>query len=101
MSKPTHYYLDAGNSNQPKNKLEKEFVYALQCLSGSIILANEIDQLIENIKEHQAELNKKYSRCKPLVISFFSFIKEDSIAIHGVCLRFKIKAATLYKVTKL
>ena len=100
MTTPTHYYLDAGHSNQPKNKLEADFANYLQSMSGQLIVAKELDQLVDNITEKQDELNKKFSRCKPLVISFFSFQKENSIAIHGLCLSFKIKAATLSKVLK-
>ena len=69
---PSHYYLEANNALQTKNKLQAEFASYLQSLSTKLIDASKLPQLKKEILAKQTELNAKYPRCTPLAISFYN-----------------------------
>jgi hypothetical protein len=81
--KPTHYYLEANNSLQTKNKLQAEFSTFLQSLRGKLIDAAKLPELKKRIMSKQTELNEKYPRCTPLNISFWNPSGGKKLIISG------------------
>ena len=81
--KPSHYFLEANNSLQTKNKLQAEFAIYLQSLSTKLIDASKLPELKKEILAKQTELNAKYPRCTPLTISFFNPGGKYKLIISG------------------
>lgn len=81
--KPTHYYLEANNSLQTKNKLQAEFASYLQSLRAKLIDADKLPELKKQILAKQAELNAKYPRCASLNISFWNPSGGKKLIISG------------------
>lgn len=80
---PSHYYLDANNSLQTKNRLQAEFAAYLQSLKAKLIDAAKLPELKKEILDKQAELNTKYPRCAPLNISFWNPSGKFKLIISG------------------
>jgi len=80
---PTHYYLEASNSLQTKNKLQAEFATYLNSLRSKLIDASKLPQLKKEILEKQSELNAKYPRCTPLNISFYNPGGKHKLIVSG------------------
>lgn len=93
----THYYLDAGYSTQPKNKLETAFVEYLKTLNGLLVEANLLDDVMFDINTEVKEMNETHSRCKPLNIRISKVVADDKHILFGCCLNFEIKPATLWQ----
>ena len=81
--KPSHYFLEANNSLQTKNKLQAEFANYLQSLSTKLIDASKLPELKKEILAKQTELNAKYPRCTPLNISFYNPGGKHKLIISG------------------
>ncbi|MGZ9677455.1 hypothetical protein [Flavobacterium sp. GNP001] len=80
---PSHYYLEANNALQTKNKLQAEFARYLQSISSKLIDAEQLPELKKEILEKQIELNTKYPRCTPLNISFYNPGGNHKLIISG------------------
>lgn len=80
---PTHYYLEANNSLQTKNRLQAEFSTYLQSLKSKLIDADKLPELKKQILAKQMELNAKYPRCTPLNISFYSPAGNKKLIVSG------------------
>lgn len=80
---PSHYYLEANNALQTKNKLQAEFASYLQSLRAKLIDADKLPELKKQILEKQSELNTKYPRCTALNISFWNPKGNKKLIISG------------------
>ena len=81
--KPSHYFLEATNSLQTKNKLQAEFASYLQSISTRLIDASRLTEQKKEILAKQTELNAKYPRCTPLNISFYNPGGKYKMIISG------------------
>lgn len=81
--KPTHYYLEANNSLQTKNKLQAEFATYLNSLRAKLIDADKLPELKKSIMAKQTELDAKYPRCTPPNISFWEPSRSKMFIISG------------------
>lgn len=99
--KPTHYFIDADVGNQPKNKLQKEFMEYLVSLNGTLISYDEFIYLSHLIRKKSEELNEEYHRCKPLKVSFWETYKNEfAINSNMSFVQFRIKPCTLKSLRK-
>ena len=80
---PTHYFLEANNSLQTKNKLQAEFAAYLNSLRSKLIDASKLPELKKEILAKQTELNAKYPRCTQLNISFWNPSGGKKLIISG------------------
>lgn len=80
---PTHYYLEANNPLQTKNKLQAEFAAYLKSLNSKLIDAGKLSELKNEILTKQTELNAKYPRCTALDISFWNPGGGKKLIISG------------------
>lgn len=80
---PTHYFLEANNSLQTKNKLQAEFAAYLISLKSKLIDAGKLPALKKEIIVKQTELNAKYPRCTPLNISFWNPSGGKKLIVSG------------------
>jgi hypothetical protein len=80
---PTHYYLEANNSLQTKNKLQAEFATYLHSLRSKLIDAAKLPELKKEILAKQTELNAKYPRCTQLNISFYNPSGGKKLIVSG------------------
>ena len=80
---PTHYFLEANNSLQTKNKLQSEFATYLHSLRSKLIDAAKLPELKKAILAKQTELNAKYPRCTQLNISFCNPSGGKKLIVSG------------------
>lgn len=87
------YFAHLDQTNQPANQLQREAVELLH--DSSDLLVADPDKFLADLKTAIADLNKKHSRCTPLVVSTCSRIPDDCINIYlgAITVRFQ-----LYKV---
>lgn len=83
MNAPSHYFVYTGHSTQTKNKLQKEFMAYLKSLQGKLVYAKQLYKLQNEIKSKEKELNEKYKRCQPLVITFSTLHTKNGYTIGG------------------
>ena len=79
----THYFVYTGHSTQTKNKLQEEFMAYLRGLQGTLVKAKDLIKLQNEIKAKAQELNEKYKRCQPLVLSFSNLYTKNGYTING------------------
>lgn len=98
MSQPTHYFCYVGHSTGAKNNLHREFQNYLISTGGTLVESENLPALQKQILDTADALNKKHSRCQPLVLKFWNSHK-DQIGISGFyCQIFQIIPATLIKL---
>lgn len=81
--KPTHYFVYTGHATQTKNKLQEEFMAYLKSLQGTLVKAKDFKKLQYEIINKTLELNEKYKRCQPLIISFTDLYTKNGYMING------------------
>ena len=81
--KPTHYFVYTGHATQTKNKLQEEFMAYLKSLQGTLVKAKDLIKLQNEIRAKAQELNEKYKRCQPLVLSFSNLYTKNGYTING------------------
>lgn len=90
----THYFVYTGHSTQTKNKLQEEFWAYLKSNQGTLVKAQNLKEFKKEIIDKSKELNEKYKRCKPLVISFSdSYTRGDFMILGFSFLIYKILPA--------
>jgi hypothetical protein len=83
MKKVTHYFVYVGHATQTKNRLQEDFNKYLKSLEGDLIDSKNINKLKKQIIDKSIELNKVYSRCTPLKISFSDLHTKNGFMISG------------------
>ena len=83
MKKVTHYFVYVGHATQTKNRLQEDFNKYLKSLEGDLIDSKNINKLKKQIIDKSIELNKVYSRCTPLQISFSDLYTKNCFMISG------------------
>lgn len=92
----THYFLNCGHFNSPKNKLQEEAMQYIRSLEGSLILEQDLIKMQNSIKEKIEEINAKHHRCKALVVKFEHRTYKDRIYLLGIeQVNFHFDSATL------
>lgn len=99
--KATHFYTYVGHGTMTKNKLQSDFDQYLKSIEGVLITSNQLNDFKKQIKDKSVELNAKYPRCTPLVISFSELYTNNGFMIGGFYyLTFQLLAANLTDITK-
>lgn len=80
---PTHYFVYVGHQTATKNKLQKEFQHYLFSLESTLITADKLDILKENLIAASVELNEKYPRCTPLKVEINKMHFDKGFMISG------------------
>jgi hypothetical protein len=83
MALVTHYFTYVGHGTNTKNNLQKEFKTYLESLQCTLIDAVKLNLYLKQIREKAQELNDKYKRCTPLVISFSELHSKNGLMISG------------------
>lgn len=83
MKAPSHYFVYTGYSTQTKNKLQEEFMAYLKTLQGTLVKAKDLIKLQNEIRAKIQELNEKFKRCQPLVITFTTLYTKNGYMISG------------------
>ncbi len=92
----THYFLQLGNCNATKNKLQHEAYEYFKSLDGLLIEKVQLPELKKIIEKEIEKLNKKYPRMKPIKISYGDFGYKNTIWVNSVeAISFKIIQAKL------
>jgi len=98
----THYYLERGHCNMMKSKLHAAIDRYFASLSGTLIVAGELETMKHIFTEKVHSLNAEFKRCKPVELRFNSYSlgpeTKKIIAVNGIDgMSFSIKPGVLLK----